>query len=671
MGINYNFELMLENTPQEMPSMRRQFYVFSLLALVLYSCNMPGAPAGNGNVDDGTTAGVSEGGTSPVVSAIIAPAQELLKSPDTYYPIPPVTPVSVKTESVFGTNYLVYHNEPDSFRYLCPESGCGFDERFIFASYAGFKVRKEKMVRIAGVDIVDEFDPLDIHLVSDAECTRPAGEWGSSSTYAADPNRAFICLYLDKVSTFEDAGSFGYIDPDPRNPMNVQSAIRLGGSGVVGHEYGHVIFFNRHRVSSEEYVNTIDYAATMGDSDQRYLDLCDPINEYSAGPLYKLCKQFGFTFADFRTSLIELDRLDQNGYSEAYGLTSVNQHRAVIQSIIGQDPFNVFNEAGYYDSLEQTTPYTSPYAGESCTHRAELVEDVTIPDGTMLDVNSPFEKTWRIQNTGTCPWGDGYQLVFLDEEAMSNTQSIPVPATASNQTVDLTVPMTAPSTPGVHVGQWRLQKPGGELFGPIINLTIFTRAGCSLPPEISSFTSTPSSVGAGAMVLLEWDQVTNVDKVEIAPEIGEVDPNGGRLLIQPEETTTFTLTATCGSQTAQQQTTVTIDPNLPPFEVTNVTAQAAPDNYSGVCVDSDGVAKRIDFGANITANGPGMILYKWDRNDGAIAQTITAVIDPSKPETITSYWQLSTTYSGYMEVHVLGPVDIPPVRANFNLTCSQ
>jgi Ig-like domain from next to BRCA1 gene len=646
---------------------RKPYFLLIFLTLLMNACNLPVTP-GPGETSPETQA-VDD--SQSTISSLIAPAQALLKPQDSYIPIPPITPIPSKTEAIHGTTYLVYHIEPDGFRFICPQNGCGLDERLIFASYAGFKVRKEKLVRIAGVDILDEFKPLDIHLVKDGECTRSAGEWGSAGPYDAVPNSALICLYLDEVDKFTDAGAFGYIDPDPRNPMTAQTAIRAGGSGVIGHEYSHVIFFNRQRVSSEEYVNTLDYAATLGDANSGYLDLCDPLNEYSAGILYKMCHQYGLTLADFRTSLIELDRLHRDGYGELFGATSVNQHREVLQEILGVDPFDVFKEAGYYDSYEKTTPYQSPYSNETCTYRAELLEDVSVPAGTMFDVNTPFEKTWRIQNTGTCAWGDGYELVFAGEEAMTGTLSVPIPATASNATVDLTLALTAPASPGVHVGQWRLRRPDGNFFGPIINLTIFTRTGCSLPPEISSFTSTPSAVGQGAMILLEWDQVTNADRVEILPEIGEVTPNGGRLLIQPPQTTTFTLRATCGAQTAEQKTVVTIDSNIPPFEIADVTAQAVPDNFSGVCLSPDNIATRIDFGVNITANGPGVILYKWDRSDAAISQTITAVVDPSKPETITGYWMLSRSYTGYMEAHILGPKEYPPARASFTLTCTQ
>ena len=651
--------------------MQRLFTALLVFSFALSACTMPASsptPAAEITEEANATAEPATAVPAPLDS-LIAAAQSQLPNQLTYIPVPPITPIPSQIQTIYGNTYLVYHTEPDPFRLVCPQAGCGLDERVINAIYAGTKVRLQKLVRVAGVDIVDEFKPLDIHLVTDAECTRPNWEWGSAGRYQANPDASLICLYVTETETFKDSGIFGPIQVDPQNLLSPETAIRLGGAGVIGHEYGHVLFFNRHQYSTEEYVNTLDYAAAMGTVDPRYLDLCDPINEYSAGPLHQLCKQYGFTLADFRTALIELDRLDRAGYNQPYGMTSMNQMRAVVQAITGQDPFSIYNAAGYYDPEDSTEPYQLPF-NESCTHRAEIVEDVTAPDGTMFNVNTAFEKTWRIQNSGTCSW-NGYSLAFIGQDRMSGPDSIPVPATASNATVNLSIPLQAPSTPGVHVGHWRLRKPDGEFFGPIINTTIFTRTGCSVAPEMSFFKAAPNTVGPNALVLLEWGQVTNVDSVEISPEIGGVDANGGRLLIQPKETITFTLTATCGSQTVQQQVTVTMDPNLPPFAVTSLTAQASPDRYVGACLSPEGVATRIDFAATLIANGPGVILYKWNRSDGAISAPLVAVVDATQPFLVTTYWSLSASVSEYQEFEILAPTtDIPPARASFTLACT-
>ena len=41
-----------------------------------------------------------------------------------------------------------------------------------------------------------------------------------------------------------------------------------------------------------------------------------------------------------------------------------------------------------------------------------FITDVTIPDGTLMAPGQNFDKTWRIQNSGTCTWTVTYKAVF-------------------------------------------------------------------------------------------------------------------------------------------------------------------------------------------------------------------------------------------------------------------
>src|SRR5258706_14580921 len=40
----------------------------------------------------------------------------------------------------------------------------------------------------------------------------------------------------------------------------------------------------------------------------------------------------------------------------------------------------------------------------TCKGSALLLQDVTIPDNTQMKAGGQFTKTWKFQNTGTCPW---------------------------------------------------------------------------------------------------------------------------------------------------------------------------------------------------------------------------------------------------------------------------
>jgi len=107
---------------------------------------------------------------------------------------------------------------------------------------------------------------------------------------------------------------------------------------------------------------------------------------------------------------------------------------------------------------------TSPPATESCDV-AQFIDDVTIPDGTTLEPDETFTKTWRLKNVGTCSWTPSYAVVFSSGDSMDG------PATQSltgnvnpGQTVDISVDLTAPGTDGSYKGFWKLRNASGVHF---------------------------------------------------------------------------------------------------------------------------------------------------------------------------------------------------------------
>jgi len=92
--------------------------------------------------------------------------------------------------------------------------------------------------------------------------------------------------------------------------------------------------------------------------------------------------------------------------------------------------------------------------------------DVTIPDGTEINPGESFVKTWRLKNAGSCTWTTGYSLVFVSGENMGAPASVPLTATvAPGGLIDVSVTLTAPLTPGVYRGYFKLRNASGVLFG--------------------------------------------------------------------------------------------------------------------------------------------------------------------------------------------------------------
>ncbi len=107
-----------------------------------------------------------------------------------------------------------------------------------------------------------------------------------------------------------------------------------------------------------------------------------------------------------------------------------------------------------------------------CQDAARYVADVTIPDGTELKAGTGFTKTWRIRNTGTCPWEPDYQLVFVNGAALGG-RSAPLGQTVlPGQTVDVSVQLVAPMAPGTYKGEWQMRNSVGAPFGQTITVVI-------------------------------------------------------------------------------------------------------------------------------------------------------------------------------------------------------
>jgi len=217
----------------------------------------------------------------------------------------------------------------------------------------------------------------------------------------------------------------------------------------------------------------------------------------------------------------------------------------------------------------------------TCVNNSVFVADVTIPDRTVLASGQAFTKTWRVRNTGTCNWGSDEQLIFVRGNAMTQTRTFVIPATAPGGTVDLSVAMTAPTTPGVHIADWRMRNQGGAIFGTTLNVAISipgptpinTPTVCPSTPAIESFTASFPTIAVGQSTTLRWGLVTGAEMAEIDNDIGGI-ATPGSIVVNPTTTTTYSLKASCGDKSRTLQVTITVNPVAAPA----ATATTAPTN---------------------------------------------------------------------------------------------
>ena len=106
----------------------------------------------------------------------------------------------------------------------------------------------------------------------------------------------------------------------------------------------------------------------------------------------------------------------------------------------------------------------------------EFVADVTIPDDTNMAPGQDFLKTWRVKNTGSCPWGEGYELVYADYANDMDGQPQPLTEVVQpGQEVEISVKFTAPSEIGNYLSAWQMENPAGVTFEEIIFVRIIVQ----------------------------------------------------------------------------------------------------------------------------------------------------------------------------------------------------
>lgn len=112
-----------------------------------------------------------------------------------------------------------------------------------------------------------------------------------------------------------------------------------------------------------------------------------------------------------------------------------------------------------------TVTLSEDHSASDC-NIATLIKDVTVPDGTKFSPGETFEKTWRLKNVGSCTWTTAYAVVFISGEQMNGPDDLNLTGNvAPGETVDVSITMTAPNSPGEYRGNWKLRSTEGVVFG--------------------------------------------------------------------------------------------------------------------------------------------------------------------------------------------------------------
>lgn len=130
--------------------------------------------------------------------------------------------------------------------------------------------------------------------------------------------------------------------------------------------------------------------------------------------------------------------------------------------------FNTTPVPGFTQLASPAAPGATTSLGDACNNNV-FEGDVTIPDGSILKPGEDFIKQWKIRNTGSCTWDDGYALVFIGGDQAIDPVNFEFKKAddfvASGEAVNIGVPLTAPLAEGSYQGTWRMRSDSGFYFG--------------------------------------------------------------------------------------------------------------------------------------------------------------------------------------------------------------
>lgn len=116
-------------------------------------------------------------------------------------------------------------------------------------------------------------------------------------------------------------------------------------------------------------------------------------------------------------------------------------------------------------TAETATVTPEPTEAGPCENDLEFLDDLTIPDNTVVAPGELMTKTWLVRNSGTCNWESDYTLRNTDGLPMGVATIQALYPARSGSEVELTLIFTAPTDQGQAITKWQAHDPEGNPFG--------------------------------------------------------------------------------------------------------------------------------------------------------------------------------------------------------------
>jgi hypothetical protein len=273
-------------------------------------------------------------------------------------------------------------------------------------------------------------------------------------------------------------------------------------------------------------------------------------------------------------------------------------------------------------SPQQTTTYTLTASNGATSQSATATVVVQQPQTTIFgcfatpaNINAGEAATINFQTTNATS-----VTVSPGIGAVTGTSFVVTPTQTTTYTITAMGPANATSTCTVTVN-----------VNAVVGL-----------PRVIRFTAAPAVINAGGVSTLVW-QVENADSVTISPGIGAVGLTGTQD-VQPQQTTTYTLTATNRNGSTPATAVVTVNTAATPVKISSFTANppvspAPGSNVVLTCLATGAASVTISGVGPVGPNGSVTVAPRTDTTytctasgaGGTDTKSLTVTVTPTPP----------------------------------------
>jgi hypothetical protein len=119
--------------------------------------------------------------------------------------------------------------------------------------------------------------------------------------------------------------------------------------------------------------------------------------------------------------------------------------------------------------LPTIIPTTDP---SNCVNDLTFVEDLTVPDYSILPFGVAVDKQWLVENSGTCNWDSGYRLRRTGGAILGALEETALFPARSGMQAIIRIVFTTPFEEGAYESIWQAFDPNGIAFGDPIYMRI-------------------------------------------------------------------------------------------------------------------------------------------------------------------------------------------------------